>query len=89
MDSSVDRLALGFNPVGDATPISTFTLIMFQSYLPEDLWDPNRQREVEEWLLANIQEPLLRKEILIDWCAYFNIPFTREKSIAIKSGEYP
>lgn len=89
MDSGGYRLALGFNSVADATPVSTDTVLMFQSYLPEDLWDPNRQREVEEWLLANIQEPLSRKVILIDWCAYFNIPFTREKSIAIKSGEYP
>lgn len=62
---------------------------MFQSYLAEELWDPRRQGEVEKWLVDNIHEPFLRKEIYIDWAYYFNIPFTREMSIAVKSGEYP
>lgn len=62
---------------------------MFQSYLPRELWSPDWQTEVEKWLVDHIREPFLRKEIYLDWSAYFNIPFTREMSVNVKAGEYP
>ena len=62
---------------------------MFQSYLPEELWDPRRQGEVEKWLNENITEPLLRKEILLDWCGYFDIRFTKQKAINIGAEKLP
>ncbi len=62
---------------------------MFQSYLPEELWSPFKQTQVEEWLVANIHEPLLRKEILLDWCGYFDIRFTKQKAINIGAEKLP
>ncbi len=84
-----DRMAVGFYSMDHTTSISTATSLMFQSYLPKELWDPALQSEVEKWLVDNIPEPLLRKEILLDWCAYFKIKFTTEKAKSIGAEKLP
>lgn len=62
---------------------------MYQSYLPEELWDPAQQLLVEKWLSDNITEPLLRKQIYLDWCEYMGIPFTRQLAINIGVEKLP
>lgn len=62
---------------------------MFQGYLPEYLWSADKQGEVEDWLKENIEDPLLRKIIYLDWCAYFGIEFTVELAVNIGAEELP
>lgn len=80
---------MGYNSVAHTTSISSLASLMFQSYLPEYLWDPALQSEVEKWLNDNIAEPLLRKEILLDWCVFFGIRFTVQKAISIGAEKLP
>lgn len=62
---------------------------MFQSYLPEELWDPAQQLLVEKWLNENIAEPLLRKQIYLDWCEYNGIRFTPQLAANIGAEKLP
>lgn len=89
MDCSRDRLAVGYHSVLNAASFSSLASLMFQSYLPEELWDPARQSEVEKWLNENITEPLLRKEIYLDWCSFFGIRFSRQLALNIGAEKLP
>ncbi len=89
MAGCFNRMAVGLNSMAHTTSISSTTSLMFQSFVPEELWNPALQSEVEKWLVDNIPEPLLRKEILLDWCAYFKIRFTPEKAISIGAEKLP
>lgn len=62
---------------------------MFQSYLPEELWEPVLQSEVEKWLNEHITEPLLRKEIYLDWCSFHGIRFSRQLALNIGAEKIP
>lgn len=53
------------------------------------LWDAGRQSDVEAWLKENIKDAIDRKIILIDWCKYFAIAFTKEKAVAIGAEQLP
>ena len=43
---------MGVVSVAKSTPFSTATSLMFQSYLPETLWDADKQAEVDPFYLA-------------------------------------
>lgn len=62
---------------------------MFQSYLPELLWDKDSQDLVERWLNRNIPSAMDRKIILLDWCKFYGIPFTSAKAVAIGAEQLP
>lgn len=83
------RLALGTLSVVRAASLSTFTWIMFQSFLPPELWDPGKQLQVEFWLNQNIPGAMDRKMILLDWCKFYDIPFTSAKAVAIGAEQLP
>ena len=84
-----DRLAMGFDTVADTASIPRITLLMFQSYLPELLWDKDSQELVERWLNHNIPGAMDRKMILLDWCKFYGIPFTSAKAVAIGAEQLP
>lgn len=83
------RLALGLIPVVRTASLSTLAAVMFQSFLPPELWDPGKQSEVEIWLNENMPGPMDRKMILLDWCKFYGIPFTSAKAVAIGAEQLP
>jgi len=83
MGSGCCWLVVGNNSVVKSTPLSAVTPLSLAELVPSELWDAQYLDRVMTYLNKSIPFVMKRKYLMLEWCKYTGVEFTREMAEAL------